>query len=218
MTYKQTVVSRQWTFGIPDDEFHQRKPLRGLITKSEVRVIALSKMRIRPDSIVWDIGAGSGSISIEAALIAGEGSVHAIEKNLEDCEIAQKNIQKFGTANVQLLHGTAPDFLESFPDPDAVFVGGSAGKMSEIIDIACRRLRPGGRIVVDAATIENLSEAAACLKNNGLLVDITMVSVSRSKDIIGLTRFEAMNPVFVITGRRKMDGDAVESRQEVVDD
>ncbi len=197
----------QWTIGIPDKEFYQRKPLQGLITKAEVRVISLSKMSIRPDSVVWDIGAGSGSVSIEAALIAKNGSVHAIEKNLEDCENVRQNIQKFGATNVELIHGVAPENLEAFPDPDAVFIGGSGGKMSEIISISASRLRNGGRIVVDAATIENLAEALAGLKDNRLCTAVTMVSIGRSKDIIGLTRFEALNPVFVLSGWREEEGE-----------
>ncbi len=189
----------RWTIGIPDKEFHQRKPLQGLITKAEVRVISLSKMCIRSDSVVWDIGAGSGSISIEAALIARSGSVYAIEKNPEDCENVRKNIEKFATTNVELLHCLAPDGLHDLPDPDTVFVGGSGGNMAEIIGISAQRLREGGRIVVDAATVENLAEALSCLKNNGLFTEVTMVSIGRSKEIIGLTRFEALNPVFVLS-------------------
>src|SRR5687768_3789272 len=89
------AATKVWTLGIPDDEFFQRKPLAGLITKSEVRVVALSKLGIRPDSVVWDIGAGSGSVGIEAAMLAPHGRVFAIEKNTEDSEIIQKNIFKF---------------------------------------------------------------------------------------------------------------------------
>lgn len=191
-----------WTLGIPDSEFFQRKPERGLLTRSEVRVIALSKMRIRPDSTVWDIGGGAGSVTIEAALLAPRGQVFVIEKNAEDCENIQQNIVKFGTKHVTLVEGNAPDGLGAWPDPDAVFVGGTGGRMAEIVETSARRLRSGGRMVVDVATIENLGEANDALKTNGFETELTLVSISRSKPILNLTRFDALNPVFVVTGWR----------------
>lgn len=191
-----------WALGIPDQEFFQRTPERGLLTKAEIRVIALSKLRLRRDSIVWDIGGGSGSVSIEAALLAPSGVVWVIEKNAEDCANIRQNIQKFDTANVKLVHGAAPGGLAGWPAPDAVFVGGSGGHMAEIIAFCCQKLRPEGRIVIDVATLENLGEAAHSLKANGFAADIVLVSVARSKDIIGLTRFDALNPVFIVTGWR----------------
>lgn len=195
--------ARPWTLGIPDEEFYQRKPLKGLITKSEVRVIALAKMRLKEDSIAWDIGAGAGSVSVEAALIAKKGQVYAIEKSAEDVAIVKKNIAKFGVGNVWVAHGLAPEGLDRWPDPDAVFVGGSGGRMEAILDAACRRLRPQGRIVVDAATWENLSEAVRVLRGKGWATEITMVSVARSKEVVGLTRWEALNPVFIVASQRE---------------
>lgn len=192
-----------WTLGIPDEEFFQRRPERGLLTKAEVRVIALSKLRLRPDSVVWDIGGGAGSVTIEAALLAHKGAVYVVERNDDDCENIRQNIQKFRTSNVTLLQGNAPDGLEAWPDPDAVFVGGSGGRMAEILAVSCQRLRQDGRIVVDVATIENLAEATSGLKANGFATATTLVSVARSKDLVGLTRFDAMNPVFIITGWHK---------------
>lgn len=191
-----------WTLGIPDSEFFQRKPERGLLTKAEVRVIALSKMCIRPDGTVWDIGGGAGSVTIEAALLAPQGQVYVIEKNAEDCENIRQNIAKFGTKHVTLVEGHAPDGLDSWPDPDAVFVGGTGGRMDAIVSLACKRLKPGGRVVVDAATIENLGEADRALKACGFETELTLVSVARSKPILNLTRFDALNPVFVVTGWR----------------
>jgi precorrin-6Y C5,15-methyltransferase (decarboxylating) len=191
-----------WTLGIPDDEFEQRKPRRGLITKAEVRVVSLAKLCLRPDSTVWDIGTGSGSVAIEAARIARQGRVYAIEKNPEDCAIARRNCEKFGTANVTVVEGRAPEGLDTWPDPDGVFIGGSGGEMAEIIALACRRLREGGRVVVNAATIETLYGAVQALKAQEFAVDIVQVQVARSRPILHLTRFEALDPVFIITGRR----------------
>lgn len=193
---------RTWTLGIPDREFFQRKPERGLLTKAEVRVIALAKLRIKADSVVWDIGGGAGSVSIEAALLASQGEVWVIEKNQEDCENIRQNIEKFQTSNVRLVQGTAPRDLADWPAPDAVFVGGTSGFMADVIALGCQRLRASGRIVVDVATLENLQEARQGLEANSFASDVVLVSIARSKDIVGLTRLEALHPVFVITGWR----------------
>ncbi|MCX6021198.1 MAG: precorrin-6Y C5,15-methyltransferase (decarboxylating) subunit CbiT [Chloroflexi bacterium] len=169
----ETAVAT-WTLGIADEEFFQRKPKAGLITKCEVRVVALSKMGVRPDSVVWDIGAGSWSVGVEAALLAPRGQVFAIEKNAEDFGIIQQNIAKFGTTNLTAVLGNGPDGTESWPDPDAVFVGGSGGRMDDIVSTVAQRLRPGGRFVIDAATIENLAEAVRLMKEHGFAVDVTL--------------------------------------------
>ncbi len=178
-----------WTFGIPEEAFYQRFPLKGLITKTEVRVLSLAKMRIRPGQVVWDIGAGSGSVSIEAALLGAK--VWAIEKNKEDCDIIRRNIEKFDTPEVTVVQGVAPAALADLPNPDAVFVGGTGGEMGEILRLCRERLSPGGRLVVNVATLENLGEAATH--------DVTLVQISRTRPILDLHRFEALNPVFIVT-------------------
>ncbi len=194
--------TRPWPIGIPDDEFFQRKPRSGLITRSEVRVISLSKMRIREDSMVWDIGAGSGSVTVESALLAPRGRVFAIEKNAEDADIVRQNLAKFGVSNVLLIEGRAPEGLERFEDPDAVFVGGSGGEMREILDVACRRLRLDGRVVANAVTVENLHAAIEGLRANGFEVDVNLLNIARSAPILDLLRFAGQDPIFVITGSR----------------
>lgn len=191
-----------WTPGIPEDEFHYRQPRRGLITKTEVRVLSLAKLRIREESVVWDIGAGSGSVAIEAALIARKGSVWAIEKNAEDMENVTQNIEKFGVGNVTAMNARAPERLNEFPDPDAVFIGGSGGEMREILEIVWKRLRPGGRVVVNAITLDNSYEAVSSMKELGFEVEATLVQISRSKPLLGMMSFEALNPIYIITGKR----------------
>lgn len=195
--------TKTWTFGIPDQEFHQRTPEKGLITKSELRVVSLSKMKIRKDSVVWDIGAGSGSVSVESALLAPEGKVFAVEKNADDGGLIQKNIEKFKTQNVTVIHGLAPEALVSIPDdPDAVFIGGTAGNMNEILRICAERLKPGGRIVINLITVENLAESWESLKKLGLKSEVVLFQVSRSQPILEMNRFAALNPVFVITAKK----------------
>ena len=179
---------RDWTIGIPEEAFYQRQPLKGLITKTEVRVLSLAKMRLRPSNVVWDIGAGSGSVSIEAALLGAK--VWAIEKNKEDCEIIRRNIEKFDVPQVAVVHGTAPAALAELPAPDAVFIGGSGGEMSELVRLCRERLLPGGRLVANVATLENLAQAPSH--------DVTLVQISRTRPILNLHRFEAINPVFIV--------------------
>jgi len=193
----------QWTFGIPEDEFECMKPRRGLITKTEVRVISLSKMALQKDSVVWDIGAGSGSVSIESALLAPKGRVYAIEKDEEDVGIIHRNLEKFKTPNVKVVHGRAPEVLAGMEPPDAIFVGGSGGGMNRILEVCLGKLKPGGRLVVNLATIENLSEAYEFFKQRGIRMDVSQVQVSRGSPILNLTRFEAFNPVFVIMVRKE---------------
>ena len=189
--------------GMPDEKFHQRKPKGGLITKLEVRAVSLAKMRLNDDSVVWDIGAGSGAVSIEASFLARKGRIYAVEKNTADVAIIRKNLQKFHVHNVEVVQAFAPDGLVELPDPTTVFVGGSGGRMKQILDVVCRRLRPGGRIVINVVALENLSAAIGALEARGFVADVTLVNVARSTNIMELTRLEAMNPVFIVTGVRR---------------
>ncbi len=193
-----------WTLGIPEEAFAHRKPKLGLITKTEVRVVSLAKLRLRPDSVVWDIGAGSGSVSIEAARMCPQGRVFAIEKNEEDIGLIRENIARFRTTNVEARHRKAPDGLDELPDPDAVFIGGSGSRMGDILEVAYRRLRAGGRLVANLATIENLAEANAFFRAMNLRPEVTLIQVGRSSPILDLTRFEALNPVYILTVEKSL--------------
>ncbi|BCG58553.1 precorrin-6y C5,15-methyltransferase (decarboxylating) subunit CbiE [Paenibacillus sp. URB8-2] len=192
----------QFGFGIEDEEFYQRKPEKGLITKKEVRVLSLAELMLRKDSVVWDIGAGSGSVAVECTLSAPCGQVFAIEKNAGDIENIELNRKKF-CADFTVIHDKAPSGLDQLPDPDAVFIGGSGGELQELIRICCSRLKAGGRIVVNAATIETLYESQQALADHGFDSRITLVQISRSKPILNMTRFEGLNPIYVITGFAK---------------
>ncbi|HEY78065.1 MAG TPA: precorrin-6y C5,15-methyltransferase (decarboxylating) subunit CbiE [Dehalococcoidia bacterium] len=195
-----TRPSRPRYLGIPDEEFQQRRPKEGLITKQEVRAVSLAKMRLGEESILWDIGAGSGAVSIEASFLARKGRIYAIEKNDTDVAIIKKNIRKFRAANVTVVPTFAPDNLDKLPDPTAVFIGGSGGRMEEILDLVCRRLKPGGRIVINIVALENLTAAVKALRARGFNPDVTLVNAARSTNVMELTRLEALNPVFVVTG------------------
>ncbi|MDQ0201159.1 precorrin-6y C5,15-methyltransferase (decarboxylating) subunit CbiE [Neobacillus ginsengisoli] len=199
---KKIEKNPSWSIGIEDEEFIQRKPEKGLITKKEIRTLSISAMRLKEDSVVWDIGTCTGSVAIEAAKLAREGQVFAIEKNEGDLENCKQNLVKF-RVDATLVHGKAPEGLDTFPDPDAVFIGGTAGGMEEILDSCCNRLNAGGRIVLNAVTIENLSEAMSAFKERGFHTKITLAQISRSKPILNLTRFDALNPIYIIEAWRQ---------------
>ena len=190
--------------GLPDDAFEQRRPLQGQITKREVRAVSLYSLGLRPGSVVWDIGAGTGSISVEASIIAREGTVYAVERDEESLPLLRRNVEQWGSKNVHIIAGEAPDALVELPDPDAVFVGGSGGSLAEILDVAIKRLRAGGRIVVNLAALERTNEVYQRFKSSGFVADMVMVNSSRGKDMPdGTVRLEALNPVFVVTAQRE---------------
>ncbi len=200
---KRDPVSRPtpYVLGILDDQFVQRKPDRGLITKREIRVLSLAELQLKPGGVFWDIGACTGSVSIEAILQTPSIRVYAIEKNAEDLANLRMNQVKFRTDFIA-VNNRAPAGLEAFEDPDAVFIGGSGGELEELLQVCAQRLRSGGRIVVNAATIETLSTAYETLRELQFSVSVSLVQTSRSKPILNLTRFEGMNPVYLVTGSR----------------
>lgn len=185
-------------FGFADERFQQRKPDKGLITKREVRAVSLARMQLRPDSIVWDIGAGSGSVGLEAARLCPEGHVYAIEKNADDAAIAEANRNSLRVTNHTLLHGKAPQGLEAWPDPNAVFIGGSGGELNELIRLCLQHLKTGGWLVMNFVTIENLSAAVEALKQANAVWDVTQLQAARSKPILDMHRLQAENPVWIV--------------------
>jgi precorrin-6B C5,15-methyltransferase / cobalt-precorrin-6B C5,C15-methyltransferase len=191
---------------IHEDEFAKRMPKKGLITKREVRLLSLASMRIRPDSVVWDIGAGSGSISIEAAMLAPLGRVYAVEVDPEGVEICHENLRTHAIDNVRVIAGRAPEALAALETPDAVFVGGSKGSMDEIVDVALERLRPGGRLVVNAITLENSGEVYGALRRRGIVPEVTLLQVSRAEPLARYLRFEALNPIQIFAAEKPAAG------------
>lgn len=185
-----------------EDDFAKRMPKKGLITKREVRLLSLAALAIRPDGVVWDIGAGSGSVGIEAALLAPQGRVYAVEVDPESVQICRDNAFQHGVDNIAIIEGRAPEALANFEAPDAVFVGGSKGSMQEIIDVAFDRLKPGGRIVVNAITLENTAEAYQAFRARGVTPDVTLLQVSRAEPLAHYMRYEAMNPIQVFTAEK----------------
>lgn len=175
-------------WGLDEGAFAHRD---GMITKAEVRAVALGKLTLPTDGTLWDIGAGSGSVAIECSRLAPDLHVHAVERNADDARRIEENARRHGVA-LTVHAGEAPGVLEELPDPDRVFVGGGG---IDVLDAVVRRLRPDGRVV---ATYAALDRAAAAAERLGSLVE---VSVSRGEPIPGGgIRLAALNPVFLVWG------------------
>ncbi|MDD2408127.1 MAG: precorrin-6y C5,15-methyltransferase (decarboxylating) subunit CbiE [Tepidiphilus sp.] len=186
-------------FGLEDEEYAQRAPEKGLITKQEARALSLAKLRLRPDACVWDIGAGSGSVGLECARLCPEGEVWAIEKNAAEAANARENARRLRVANYVLVEGRAPQGLDAWPAPDAVFIGGSGGELPELIAFALARLKDGGRLVMNFVTLENLAAATAAVRSSGFPWEVVQLQASRSKPILDMHRLAAQNPVWIVT-------------------
>lgn len=182
--------------GLPDEAFE-----RGDVpmTKQEVRAAVLAKLAVRPEDILWDVGAGTGSVSVELALAAPRGRVYAVECRPEGCALIKANREKFRTRNLVLVEGLAPAALSDLPAPDAVFIGGSKGILAAIVDAALDK-NPDARICVSAIALESLSAAVAALTAKGRTVQVSQIAVSRAKAVGGLHLMMAQNPIYLITG------------------
>lgn len=182
--------------GLPDEAFE-----RGDVpmTKQEVRAAVLAKLAVCPEDILWDVGAGTGSVSVELALAAPRGRVYAVECRPEGCALIKANREKFRTRNLVLVEGLAPTALSDLPAPDAVFIGGSKGSLAAIVDAALDK-NPDARICVSAIALETLSAAVAALTAKGRTVQVSQIAVSRAKAVGGLHLMMAQNPIYLITG------------------
>lgn len=193
---------RRRLFGNPDDLFLQSRPKRGLLTPSEVRCIALAELELSGDSVVWDVGAGSGSLAIEAAAIASSGKVFAIEMDAEDYSLMLENAKMFDVPSLVPVHGQAPEAWRDLPDPDAIFVGGTGRVVPDLVTAALRRLANGGSIVVNVSSPDNLVAVQAAIDAAGLRSDVRMINIARGQYQLERVRFDALNPTFLVLGRK----------------
>jgi len=194
-----------WNFktpGIPDDFFERTEKVP--ITKEEVRTIQLSKARLIPGQTVFDIGCGSGSISIEAAIqIENSGKVIAIDYDSNAIELTKKNIEKFGISNVSIIFGNAKEKIPELETADVIFIGGTGGDTREIVELCQDKLKSGGRIVIGIILIETLYSVLEILdKLQFDSVDITQVTISKSKKTTKGTMMLARNPVTIISATK----------------
>ncbi len=181
--------------GMPDEAFSTSA---GQLTKREVRLLGLAELALGPGQVLWDIGAGSGAVGIEAARAQPTAAVYAVERRGAMCEHARENLRRFPAPNLRLVEGTAPESCDDWPDPDAVFIGGSGGHLAALVELARRRLRPGGRLVINLATLEHLHLARSLLAD----ARIVQAQFNRAVPILEMLRFEALNPVFVVAWRK----------------
>lgn len=186
--------------GINDSDFASFPDRPGLMTKREIRAIILANLNLRPGQTIWDIGAGTGSVSIEIARLVPTAQIYAIEKTAIGITLIHQNSQRFGLTNIRPIQGTAPLTLESLPQPDRVFIGGSGGQLSGILDHAYHHLKPMGQIVSAFATLESMSELMRWTqKHPELNIHLLQLNVSRSVTVGSQHRFSPLNPVTLAT-------------------
>ena len=196
----KTTFSQETHIGMEDTLFKHSK---GLITKSEIRSITLSKLKfIKKDHVLWDIGSGSGSLGIEAALQLPWGHVYAIEKRPDRISDIIHNIKNFNCSNVKVLNAVFPKGIEDLKTPDRIFIGGGGKQLDQIIKKACDKLACFGIIVINTVLIQNLEASVRVLKELKFNPDVVQVQVARSKGMPFGDRFEALNPVWIISGSK----------------
>ena len=200
-------ASRHRLFGNPDDAFAQSLPKRGLITQAEVRAIALAQLDIRATSVVWDIGAGSGSVAIEAAQLALREWCTPIEPEPSDIALIQANAELFGVPNVRAVLGRAPRSWRALPEPEAIFVGGTGRQVDLVLTTAYARLCQGGSMAVNVVTIEGLATAYHTLKDLAGEVRVWNVSIARGIEQMDRLRFESIAPTFLLAVTKRAESD-----------
>jgi len=185
--------------GMPDEQFDHQN---GLITKAEVRVLALSRLQLRPRDTLWDLGAGSGSLAIEAAVFIRSGLIFAVEQNPERIQQIRRNAARFGVSNLSAVQAVLPEGLEPLPDPDRIFIGGGGRNLGAIIRQAASRLKPGGRMVVNTVLLDTIQSAVAAMQQLGWEADLVQAQISRSQRMPWSLRMTAHNPVWIVSGAK----------------
>ena len=190
------------TPGIPDEEFERTEKVP--LTKEEVRTVQISKARLKPGQTVYDVGCGSGSISVEAALqVESSGKVIAIDYDQNAVDLTKKNLEKFGLSNVSVILGNAKEKISELEEADAIFVGGTGGDTKEIVELSEKKLKTGGRIVIGIILIETLYSVLQVMDTLQFKdVDITQVTISKSRKTTTGTMMLARNPVTIISSTK----------------
>lgn len=185
--------------GLPEKVFKTFRDRPGLITKKEIRLLILGELALQPEQTVWDIGAGTGSVSIEIARLCPNSQVFSIEKTAMGINLIKENCQNLLVDNIIPIYGSAENILSELPNADRIFIGGSSGNLAAILDICKQKIKPKGRVVIALATIENSYRAIDWFKQNNWHYNLLQVQISRSTPIASLTRFTPLNPVTIIT-------------------
>lgn len=186
------------TPGIPDEEFERLDDVP--ITKEEVRVVQISKARLKRGYTVYDIGCGSGSISVEAAIqVESAGKIYAVDFDPKAIDLTKKNLEKFGISNVTTILGNAKEKIPELSQADAIFIGGTGGDTKEILELCYDKIKSGGRIVLGIILIETLFSVLELIKKLNLSVDITQITISKSRKTTTGTMMLARNPVTIVS-------------------
>jgi len=189
--------------GIPEAALlHQSGP-RGMITRREVRLLALCYLELRSGDVLWDVGAGSGSVSLEAARLSPQLQVFAVERDAAAFARLEANVARLGAAGLNAVHAEAPEGLTGLPDPDAVFIGGSGGRLTEILETVMERLKLGGRLALNCITLENFCRSWERLRELGLDPEATSVQMAHSRPLGRLHHLEPENPIFILRARKR---------------
>lgn len=184
--------------GLPEEALEHQA---GLITKAEVRAVVLARLELHPGQILWDVGAGCGSVGLEASLLVPGGKILAIEQDAGRAAQIRANREKYGVANLDIICGQAPECLAGLPAPHRVFVGGGGGRLADILTEVITRLGQKGKVVLTAARLETLEAARNMLSQAGWDMEVTHLQVSRSRPLGAGTYLQALNPVWIIAGR-----------------
>jgi precorrin-6Y C5,15-methyltransferase (decarboxylating) len=202
---KQASGTERWPYltpGIPDADFIRDAAPMTPMTKEEARAVTLAKLRLRRDSTVFDIGAGTGSVSVECALLAPAGQVYAIERNPAALKLLAANRERFGAANLTIVPGIAPEILTQLPLPDRVFIGGTGGNLQPMIEwLSGLPTKP--RIVLNAVTLETTYLAMEAFKSAGFsAIELIQLAVARSETVAGKHLLKALNPIYIISAAK----------------
>jgi precorrin-6Y C5,15-methyltransferase (decarboxylating) len=188
--------------GAPDNWYAHHK---GLITKSEIRAITLAKLRLATSHILWDLGAGSGSVAVEAALFIKKGKIYAVEEKDGRVAQIQTNKKRFGIRNLTAIQAELPQGLAELPRPDRIFIGGGGRRLKSIITAAAKYLKPTGIMVINTVLIPNAETARLTLEKLNFETEVIQAQINRSRPMPWAKRLEALNPVWIITGFRISD-------------
>jgi len=188
------------TPGISDELFDRSEDVP--ITKEDIRALVVSKLRLKDNSTIIDVGCGSGSITVETCLQSPKGKVYAIDFNKQAIDLTHKNLEKFGVKADTFL-SKAEDILPSLPKVDAIIIGGSWGKTKQIIQMSADRLKSGGRIVIDTILIESMYQALTAMYESEMQeLDVTQITISKSRKVTTGTMMLARNPVMIISATK----------------
>lgn len=188
--------------GIADEEFiRQDVPM----TKQEIRILSLVKAQIAPDAVVYDIGAGTGSISIEAARLAPQGAVYAIERSEEGIGLIRANVANFAVSNVKVIQAEAPAGLDNLPEADAILIGGSGSKLPQILETVTPKLKAKGRLVLNCITVQTLMQCIEFMREHSdtYIYEAIQVQVTRLQQVGTYDMAKANNPIYIVTCWKK---------------